>query len=152
MNDNESLISEPAGRNGLVGTAWLLSVAGAIPFVSAASATWLVSEHAVTGWLAHAAFLYGAVILSFLGGIHWGRALSGNATHPLWLSIAPALIGWGAVLIDPRFGLPILGVAFLLQFLVDLYLDLPPWFRLLRLAITVIVTASLAQLIVFAWH
>ena len=152
MSEHESPVSEPAGRGGLVGAAWLLSVAGAIPFVSAASATWLVPEHAVTDWLAHAAFLYGAVILSFLGGIHWGRALSDNAAYPLWFSIAPALIGWGAALIEPRFGLPILAAAFLLQFLVDLYLDLPPWFRLLRLAITLIVTASLAQLIVFAWH
>jgi hypothetical protein len=156
MNDlTDNDLSLGVGRRrsapGLVGSAWLLSVAGAIPFVSAASASWLVPEHAVTAWMTQAAFIYGAIILSFLGGIHWGRALAGEDSRPLWFAVTPALLGWGAVLLEPRFGVPLLGVGFIAQFLVDLFLDLPPWFRLLRLAITLVVIACLAQLGLHAW-
>jgi len=153
LSDNATASAGERRRSapGLAASAWLLSIAGAIPFISAASASWLVPEHAVTAWMAQAAFVYGAVILSFLGGIHWGRALDGEDSRPLWFAVTPALLGWGAVLLEPRLGIPILGTGFLAQFLVDLFLDLPPWFRLLRLTITLIVIACLTQLGLHAW-
>ena len=54
--------------------AWGLGLAGLIPFVLTAAVQWLPQP----GWrmLAAMALLgYGAVIVSFLGGIHWGLAM-----------------------------------------------------------------------------
>ena len=49
---------------------------------------------------------YGAVILSFLGGVHWGLALEAGAAQPkraqqlrFGLGVVPSLIGWGALLV-----------------------------------------------------
>lgn len=45
---------------------------------------------------------YGAVILSFLGGVHWGFALpEGQPDRPrrLGLGVLPSLIGWSALLL-----------------------------------------------------
>ena len=54
--------------------AWALGLAGLIPFVLGSALQW----YGPPGWrmLAGMALLsYGAVIVSFLGGIHWGLAM-----------------------------------------------------------------------------
>ncbi|NKB53056.1 MAG: DUF3429 family protein [Rhizobiaceae bacterium] len=80
-------------------TAWLLSLAGYIPFVALAGALWVwlpQSEHYV---LAKTALqTYGAIILSFLGGVRWGLALRSasntSARRDMIMSVVPSLIGW----------------------------------------------------------
>ena len=62
---------------------------------------------------------YGACILSFLGGVHWGFALettgTGLAQRPrLTLGVLPALIGWGALALAIWFPMPVLGLAALI--------------------------------------
>lgn len=86
--------------------ALLLGLLGLIPFIAAALAPWFFSR----GQLAMAELAvigYGAVILSFLGGVHWGLAAGGKggptaeASRPLQLllSVLPALVGWAALLV-----------------------------------------------------
>lgn len=121
-----------------------LGLAGALPFVTLAMLLWWRSDgnHA----LALAALTgYGAVILSFLGGIHWGLALrdpQGDG-RMFAISVVPSLLGWVAVLLPAIPGLALLAAGFLGQMVLDWRLALAPWFRLLRMLLTAIVVVSL---------
>lgn len=88
---------------------WWLGLAGLLPFVMALAGSWLAPGFGQV--LAIRAFLYySAVILSFLGGIHWGIAMMveapGSATfrRRLMVSMVPSLIAWPALLIDAMLG------------------------------------------------
>jgi hypothetical protein len=103
-----------------------LSLAGLIPFLGLGAAVMLdpvASETAI-----QILVCYGAVILSFIGAVHWGFALRDTA-HPvngvpltpavlgaerqlLTFGIVPAIIGWIALLAMLHFGAP--GVALFL--------------------------------------
>ena len=54
--------------------AWRLGYAGLIPFVVGALLVWLVTGEAHP-YVAAALSAYGAVFVSFLGGIHWGHLM-----------------------------------------------------------------------------
>lgn len=99
---------------------------------------------------------YAAVILSFVGAIWWGMAVTlPNAprTAMFCWSVVPALLGWvGAAPIMPAdLGLLILMAGFAIQWLLDIVmfrrLDIPPWVLKLRTILTLGVLASL----VCAW-
>lgn len=129
--------------------AWLLGCAGLIPFISGALGIWLVP----VGWrlLVLTALLdYAAVILAFMGAIHWGLAMRAEqddlrAQMQLGLSVLPPLLGWAAI----SFGLPVVLaiplflIAFVALYLADLRavrLGLAPiWYRPLRKPLTVVV-------------
>lgn len=122
-----------------------LGYAGLIPFVV------LALDPLVTGYLsAPLARLwllgYGAVILSFLGGIVWGRSLDKPAAGiAMGVSILISLTAWAAlVLIGPE-AFWILAAGFIAALAYDLGSDLPPWFRRLRIHLTL--GAALAMVI-----
>ena len=77
---------------------------------------------------------YGASILSFLGGVHWGACLQGGAQSSslrlLW-SVVPSLVAWPAVALPPLLATPTLAGALLLANTVDQKYaraaKLPPW-------------------------
>jgi hypothetical protein len=79
--------------------ATLLGLAGLLPFIGCGLAA--LGPQGDRATLALVA--YGAVILAFLGGVHWGFALEdpiGRAERQrLVLGVAPALIGWVALLL-----------------------------------------------------
>jgi len=83
---------------------WALGLSGLIPFAAAALAV-LVAPDYWGGFARGALIAYGAVILSFLGAVHWGFALrappgEGWATPGrLALGVVPSLIGWVAMLL-----------------------------------------------------
>lgn len=91
----------------------LLGYAGLIPF-AAAVALAFTGPPAWRGQALAALAAYGAVILSFLGAVHWGLALRAPAgeTPAAWprfgLGVAPALVGWAALLLPLRPGLALL--------------------------------------------
>jgi len=96
----------------------LLGYAGLIPF--AAAATLAVAGPAPWRGLALPALTaYGAVILSFLGAVHWGLALraspeeSSAAWPRLGLGVLPALVGWVGLLLPVPFGLALLATGLL---------------------------------------
>ncbi|MEM7766745.1 MAG: DUF3429 domain-containing protein [Pseudomonadota bacterium] len=85
-----------------------LTLAGLVPFVaSAAVMVWAGDdpENAVrAGQAGFVVLAYGAVILSFLGGVRWGAEMAGSDGSPpastvLLGSVAGALVGWGALLV-----------------------------------------------------
>ena len=112
-----------------------LGHAGLIPFVGLTLLVWLLPEPDLQIWVATALASYAALIVSFLGGIHWGAAWHGDAPsqHALW-GVTPSLLGWLGVLMPPLAGLPWLGMALIGCYLVDRKrypaLGLGPWLTL----------------------
>lgn len=117
-----------------------LGHAGLIPFVGLAAMVWLVDAE-LQPWAAIAMAAYAALIVSYLGGIHWGLAWKlGGANgaapqsqaqahphphapqqvrvHLLW-GVAPSLLAWPGVLMPPYAGLVWLALALVLCYLVD---------------------------------
>ena len=96
---------------------------------------------------------YGAVILSFLGGVQWGLAIAngpdGSAmfSRRLGMSVVPSLLGWVALLLPISPGLLMLALAFGLVLLVDLrstrHPETPIWYPRLRWPLTSAVVLSL---------
>ncbi len=100
-----------------------LGYAGLIPFVFFGVAAWFGS----TDWQAfslQALGVYGAVILSFLGAVHWGLFLLDRGHRvlgqpaPIW-AVIPAVAAWGALLLPTAFGLTVLLLLFPLVLWVD---------------------------------
>lgn len=94
----------------------------------------------------HAAFgvaSYGAVILSFLGGITWGLTVNNpqlanvQGSRELIYSMLPALAAWAAILLPTAFTLWFCAIGFLVAFIHDWKTAplhaLPAWFLRLRL-------------------
>jgi hypothetical protein len=136
----------------------LLGVAGLLPFLGCGVAAlgYLPDQAA----LAEAALVaYGAVILGFLGGVHWGQALdagpgvSDRANRNRYLlSVMPALVGWAAVLLSLALalwvGLATLIAGFVATTLVEARATraglMPRAYMWLRWALTVVVVLTLA--------
>lgn len=88
---------------GVPRSALVLGVAGLIPFAVGALAVTLSPDH--RDLAARLLLAYGATILSFLGGVHWGLAMAAGvrenvpgppAVGRLALSVVPQLIAWSA--------------------------------------------------------
>ncbi len=144
MGSNEM----PANR-GPAAVAAALGYAGLVPFLVLAAAT---------GWDAPRATLwdgaliaYAAVILSFVGALHWafamtlaGLSASQRNGRFLW-SVIPALLAWVALLIPPSMASALLFGAFGLHAVEDWRLSrsgsLPRWYLPLRLRLSVVAAA-----------
>jgi hypothetical protein len=102
-------------------TARLLGHLGLIPFVLGAALTWLVIDVEVHAFVTLALSAYAAVILSFLGGVHWGfgfRHSAPPATLFVW-GVLPSLVAWVAVIMPPYAGLVVHGAMLLVCYAVD---------------------------------
>lgn len=132
--------------------AWRLGPAGLLPFVALAFASWVAGGDLLPG-LVRAQLGYAAVILGFVGALHWGAALVSSEVPgrvlPLALgwSVVPSLAGWLALLIGPQPGLLLLVAALVTALLVDWLLyrhyAIAAWFLRLRLLLTAIAVLSL---------
>ncbi|GAB4118969.1 MAG: hypothetical protein Fur0014_19940 [Rubrivivax sp.] len=113
-----------------------LGWAGVLPFVGCAALA-LAGPEAWRALAAQALLAYGATIVSFLGGLHWGFAMRGPA-EPARLAwgVLPSLLAWPALLLPPAAGLALLTAALALCYAVDhrAYprLGLAPWLGLRR--------------------
>lgn len=129
-----------------------LGFAGLLPFLASTLAVWLAPFR----WNLAALDIqlaYGAVILSFMGAVHWGLAMAGGRDsltyERLGWSVAPALLGWLALLMNPVLGLFLLAAGFAAVYLGDLRSiaagNTPAWYRALRKPLTIIVILTLAS-------
>ncbi len=128
-------------------TAALLGAFGVLPFAIAAVLAILPETSDFGRW---AIIGYGAVILSFLGGVQWGlglRATTGGSVA-MFVSNVIALTGWLALLLSAEIAIPALAAGFAAAFVFDLLakplLKTPGWFLALRGLLTAAVLASLA--------
>jgi hypothetical protein len=98
--------------------------------------------------------IYGAVILSFLGGIHWGMemtrhaSLEGrNSSWRLGVSVLPSLAAWTALALPGDYSLLGLCAGFAGMLAYDLYAarcgDVPAWYPKLRIPLTFVVCLAL---------
>ena len=125
-----------------------LGFAGAIPFFAGAFAClpFIGSMHDLGLWLL---LHYGAIILSFMGGVHWGAAMMRNdiTLGSLGRSVLPSLLALPAVFLGGVVGLIILIMSFGLLLFYDEQETtagrLPAWYPYLRRRLTMIVIACL---------
>jgi hypothetical protein len=122
----------------------LLGYGGLLPFLALSPASLFDPHHAAL-W-SDALYAYGAIILSFIGALHWGMAMSlptlGEDQRSgcfVW-SVVPALIAWPATLFSPLLAAPWLVFGFIAHFVQDRRLagraTLPDWYLPLRLRLT----------------
>lgn len=124
---------------------------GLVPFVAGAGLA-LATD---LPWAIDALRFYAAVILSFLGGVHWGLAIADFGAPPghgagwtrLGGSVLPALIAWVCLLLPPAPGLLAMALAFAALLAADLLAVrralAPPWYPRLRIPLTFVVAVCL---------
>ncbi|MEX2644413.1 MAG: DUF3429 domain-containing protein [Acetobacterales bacterium] len=140
-----------AGRSDAV-PAWAqwLGWLGVIPFVAGALAA-LVLPDGVAIVSLSAVLAYGAVVLSYLGGVRWGLAMAeyGGSPGPMtWVNaIVPPTVGWLANLMALAPGLTLLTLAYVAAFFFDLAMvragQAPAWYAALRRPLSAVTVASL---------
>lgn len=140
--------------------ALVLGLAGLIPFVAGAAALWTPLPPLTPDLGLRLVTVYGAIILSFLGGIRWGTAIGPYDTRrqglELTASVLGSLAGLAAVFIPSVPALTLLIAGFLMQALWDVTSvesgRLPAWFGKLRMLLTagavISLTATLVAVIV----
>ena len=144
----------------------ILGYSGTIPFISlavillldASSTTPAASGPAASGLAASALHLYGAIILSFLGGLHWGRIACNPDIKPsdkwfLIYSVIPSLMGWSSYLLSDiwRGAALMLIAGFIISYVIDIrFIRLgawQSWMKPLRTNLTLIACFSLTVLL-----
>ena len=141
--------------------AWFLGISGLMPFIAGLILTLSGDGSAVvTNGLSldgpQIMLSYGAIILSFMGAIHWGTALEREPDRawPYGVSVLPALFGWlvwGLSLLNPTES-GLLMIALALGFVILLIFDLvrghagdfPTWYPRLRVLLTIGAAGTLA--------
>lgn len=112
-----------------------LGYAGLLPFVAGALLVWLVRPDAHP-YATLALSAYAALIIAFLGGIHWGLAFH-EADPPAALfawGVVPSLVAWVAVMMPANAGLVVEGAMLWVCYAVDRRVyprhGLAPWLML----------------------
>lgn len=131
----------------------LLAYGGLIPFIGLAALSLMEPQHGLL--YRGALLLYGAVILSFVGAVHWGVAMvdshlneSERNAEYAW-SVIPALIGWVTYIFAPLMSALLLILGFVLQYWVDIRsarkIEWPSWYLPLRVRLTTVAIICLAM-------
>ncbi|KAM9350136.1 transmembrane protein 69-like [Symphorus nematophorus] len=127
-----------------------LGFGGLIPFLSAPLL--MAATQSFYPELAYAQMVYGASIVSFLGGARWGFAIpAGSPAQPDWMnlgnSVVPSLLAWLALLCRDNFAegalVVIMGLGLSLHYDLTLLPGYPAWFKAMRTVLTLVATFSL---------
>ncbi len=144
----ETEIQGHDGHGSMPRPAIILGAAGFLPFL--ALSLFLTSAPGDPSSLARSMLHgYGAVILSFLGGIHWGRAIATNQVDwsVLSLGVIPSLIGWLSLPLPYETGALMLIAGFLFALACDVAATksgrMPEWYLRLRIPLTVAVCLAI---------
>jgi hypothetical protein len=133
-----------------------LSVAGLIPFI-VCSLFAARPDGGNEGLLALVS--YGAIILAFVGAVHWGFVLEGKKQPiergRLSLAIVPALVGWSAALLaiwhHARLGLILLIAGYIATVVIEgrgrRYDLVPRPYLIMRWALTIVVVALMTTVL-----
>lgn len=147
---SEPLPPEEMTESGAPILAQWLGYAGLTPFIAGAVQLWLIPTGPLSEFMEEALLTYAAVILSFMGAVHWGLAMRSHvdiANMQLGLSVVPALIGWTTLMLPALYAYPVFMVAFLVLLAFDLEATrahlAPRWYPSLRIPLTIGVVASL---------
>ena len=113
MTDTRAHQSPPA-----VPVAQWLGYGGLIPFVVGAALVWLIPPE-WRSFTTAALSAYAAVIVSFLGGIHWGIGFRDGTPRLFLWGVVPSLVAATALMLSPGHGLLIHGLMLLSCYAVD---------------------------------
>ena len=97
-----------------------LGHAGLVPFVLGALLAMLVRVD-VLPFVLGSLSAYAGLIVSFLGGLHWGVLMMARDATPrrlVW-AVTPTLLGWVSVVMPPHAGLVIQALLLIVCYLVD---------------------------------
>lgn len=149
-------MSDTQANAGIPASALVLGLAGLIPFAAGALAQWLALPLLADGAGLKLIVSYGAIILSFLGGIRWGTAIGPfdqrRQGFEFLASVLGSLVGLAAVFLAAVPALALLIAGFLLQALWDVRSveggRLPQWFGKLRMLLTAGAVISLVAALV----
>ena len=139
-----------------------LGWAGVLPFVGLSLASAFPTSVIDAKWALGALTLYGAAILSFLGGVTWGLTLARegqldpqSGVRGLVVSNGASLAAFGATLLPAAMGLPVLMTGFVAMLVYDLRNIarglLPAWYRPLRIGLSAAAIASLGLALLRVW-
>jgi len=150
--NKDRVMNIPAPHSPIPDMPALLGWGGLIPFGLAALGTHSgVDALVLYGFIGGTA--YGAIILSFLGAVHWGLAMQDDRS-PYWYvwSITPALMGFSSLLIfDVNLRILALMPLFGLAWSVDRQAAnrglIPAWYMRLRTLLTVGAVTSLGTML-----
>ena len=146
-------MTQLSSRTPPTAVAWL-GYGGLVPFVALAAAT-AIDPVRAPAWT-QALLAYGAVILSFVGALHWGVAMATptdarRSSLFIW-SVVPSLLGWVALLASqagyPGLAAALMVAGFLAHYGMDLHQFrnsslLPAWYLPLRLRLTSVASLCL---------
>ncbi len=146
---------EAADPQAAIRTARLIGFIGLVPFICLS--LWLYGIAPTHEWREGTVLLllvYGAVILSFIGGARWGLAMAHDDTDggDYALCIVPPLLGWLTVVTPVPYAFALLAVAFAAHGAWDSIAvhqeRAPHWYGRLRTVLTLVVVATM--LVAFA--
>ncbi len=112
-------VPDPSARP-TAGVAGGLGHLALIPFVVGAIVVW-TSDADAHVLAVRALSVYAAVVVSFIGGIHWGLAFPAPGPRArlfVW-GVMPSIVAWIAVLLRPGLGLVILAATLVACYLFD---------------------------------
>ena len=138
----------------------LLGAAGLLPFWGLALGVGLAPLGGTSApSLATALASYGAVIVSFLGGIRWGLATRADqraAAAHYGLAVVPSMLAWAALALPPAWSLAALGLLALVLGPLDTRLVgaalAPAWYGRLRLILSCGAGAALLLGAILLWE
>ena len=132
--------------------AWFLSIAGFFPFAFfALCIVWFDQQNPLRPLVIDSMKIYGAIILSFLGGIRWGIAMKSENVEKTGLvfslSVLPSIIGWLSLFLPLPYVFAVQALGFAGQGAWDSFAAQHQvyglWFARLRSTITFLVVACL---------
>ncbi len=163
VHSDRSTVSSAVAAGSIPSPALILGLGGLIPFVALAAASAAGRADDISAWagLAQGSLSlhdllvgYGAVILSFMGGVQWGLTmlLAGDDSRRQWqgfaASVVPALVAWPALFMPAPFSLLLVAGALVVLLLYDLQAiragRAPRWYASLRIILTIGAAGSLA--------
>lgn len=157
------LSDQPIGNDSAPLAAVVLGWAGVVPFVVGAIGPMAITDVGVAAFIAFATSVYGALVLSFLGGIRWGMAMGplygSERTQGFVISILPPVAAWVSLILSGFEGQALLIVAFLLQAWLDVRAvgegRAPVWFAPLRIrltaaAVVALIVTAIAEMVVLS--
>jgi len=137
-------------------TAEIVSYAGMVPFVACLLGIALLPDYEGREIAQRIDIAYGAVVLAFIGAVHWGLALAGRISwRPARVggAIVPALLGAAATVLGGQRGLALLVVGFGVFWLYEHRVvgdELPAAYLSLRRNLSLAVCALLAVTLILS--
>ena len=142
----------------------LLGVLGLLPFIALALEAMSVQPR-TAGWPLGMLMAYGAVVLAFLGGVHWGIVLQEPAITPetdrierarLLLGVVPPLIAWLALVVPYVAPVDLALAVLIAGYIAAIVIEdqgrrrglVPRGYMVLRWALSVVVVALLVTVLV----